>query len=96
MSLSWKDVLQRLRTQPTVSVPEAGAALGDLSRNAAYEAAKNGKLGVPVFDVGGKKRVPSVAVLRVLGLDQGSAPVAVVKGRQVRPRKAVTETPTTI
>jgi hypothetical protein len=90
MSLSWKDILQKLHTQPTVSVPEAGLALGDLSRNASYDAAKNDKLGVPVFDVGGKKRVPSVAVLRVLGLDQGSAPVPVVKDRRVRTRKAQT------
>jgi hypothetical protein len=96
MSLSWEDVLQKLLTQPTVSVPEAGLALGNLSRNAAYEAAAAGKLGVPVHDAGGKKRVASTAVLRVLGLDQGSAPVPIVKGRRVRPRKTATRAPATI
>jgi hypothetical protein len=84
MSVSWKEVLRKLRTEPTVSVPEAGLALGNLSRNASYEAAKKGTLGVPVHDAGGKKRVASVAVLRVLGLDEGGAPVAVVKGRRAR------------
>jgi hypothetical protein len=94
--MSWKNILQKLRTQPTVSVPEAGFAVGNLAKNASYEAAKNGTLGVPVIDSGGKKRVPSVAVLRVLGLDQDSAPGPTVKGRRVRTRKAVTETPATI
>ena len=54
--------------QPTVDVPTAGLALGNLSRNSAYEAARTGKLGVPVLEVGGKKRVPSAAILRALGL----------------------------
>ena len=66
--VTWKDVLAELKSRPTVSVPTAGRALGDLSRNGAYEAARRGALGVPVIEVGGKKRVPSVAVLRVLGL----------------------------
>jgi hypothetical protein len=64
----WKDLLAELKSQPTVSVPTAGKALGDLSRNGSYEAARRGALGVPVIEVGGKKRVASVAVLRVLGL----------------------------
>jgi hypothetical protein len=96
-SIAWKRLLEKLRTQPTVSVPEAGKALGDLGRNASYDAAKNDKLGVPVHDVGGKKRVASIAVLRVLGLEQGSGPVPIVKGRRVRARKATTaETTATI
>ena len=48
---------------------DAGKALGDLSKNGSYEAAKRNALGVPVLDVAGKKRVPSIAVLRKLGLD---------------------------
>jgi hypothetical protein len=63
--------LQELKMNATVSVPTAGKVLGDLSRNASYEAARQGTLGVPVIAVGGKKRVPSIAVLRRLGLDEG-------------------------
>jgi len=68
MPMSMKEILAELRSSPTVSVPTAGRALGDLSKNASYEAAKRGTLGVPVFEAGGKKRVPSIAVLRQLGL----------------------------
>ena len=66
--MSWKQILAELKSSPTVSVPTAGRALADLSENAAYRAAANNKLGVPVLDVGGKKRVPSIAVLRKLGV----------------------------
>ena len=65
---TWKQILAELKSQPTVSVPTAGRALADLSENAAYRAAKNNKLGVPVMEVGGRKRVISVDVLRKLGL----------------------------
>jgi hypothetical protein len=71
--MSWKRLLQKLRAQPTVSVPEAGQALAGLSKNASYEAARRGDLGVPVLDVGGLKRVASIEILRKLGLDQDSA-----------------------
>jgi hypothetical protein len=71
--MNWKRLLQKLRAQPTVSVPEAGQALANLSKNASYAAAARGTLGVEVMDVGGLKRVPSIAVLRKLGLDQDSA-----------------------
>jgi hypothetical protein len=66
--MSMQEILAELRAKPTVSVPTAGKALADLSKNASYDAAKNGKLGVPILEVGGKKRVPSIAVLRRLGL----------------------------
>jgi hypothetical protein len=66
--MAWAKILAELKSKPTVSVPLAGRALGDLSRNGAYEAARNDKLGVPVMQVGGKKRVSSIAVLRKLGL----------------------------
>jgi hypothetical protein len=67
-----REILAELRSKPTVSVPTAGKALGDLSKNASYDAANKGTLGVPVFEAGGKKRVPSIAVLRKLGLaDEG-------------------------
>jgi len=73
--MTWKEILAELRNQPTVSVPIAGQALAGLSRNSAYEAAKTGKLGVPVLEIGGRKRVPSVAVLRQLGIE-GISPAA--------------------
>jgi hypothetical protein len=73
-ALSWPIVLQKLQTQPTVSVPEAGYALAELGRNASYKAAEEDKLGVPVLKVGGKKRVPSVPVLRKLGLESALPP----------------------
>jgi hypothetical protein len=67
-AMSIREILAELRENPSVSVPTAGKALGDLSKNASYDAAKKGTLGVPVIEVGGKKRVPSIAVLRQLGL----------------------------
>ena len=66
--MTWADILTELKTKPTVSVPTAGKALADLSRNGSYEAARSGRLGVPVLEVGGRKRVPSTAVLQVLGI----------------------------
>jgi hypothetical protein len=74
--MTMRDILAELRSKPTVSVPTAGKALGDLNRNSAYDAANKGRLGVPVIEVGGKKRVPSIAVLRKLGLAD-EAPTAV-------------------
>jgi hypothetical protein len=47
----------------TLSVPEAGRLLG-LDRNASYEAARRGDL--PVLEFGRKKRVPCVALQRML------------------------------
>jgi hypothetical protein len=73
-SPSWKVILKKLQTQPTVSVPEAGWVLGDLGRNAAYGAARAGTLGVPVLETGGKLRVPSIAVLHKLGLADDASP----------------------
>jgi hypothetical protein len=66
--MSMLDILAELRSKPTVSVPTAGKALGDLSKNASYDAANKGTLGVEVFEAGGKKRVASIHVLRKLGL----------------------------
>ena len=65
--MSWAEILAELRSKPTVSVPTAGKALGDLNKNSSYEAAKTGNIGgVPVMEVGGKKRVASIHVLRAL------------------------------
>jgi Helix-turn-helix domain len=47
----------------TVSVPEAGRIF-DLAKNAAYAAAKRGD--IPVIRIGGRLRVPVVALERML------------------------------
>jgi hypothetical protein len=52
-------------SQPkTISVPEAGRRYFNLARNAAYEAARRGDL--PVIRIGGRLRVPVVALERML------------------------------
>jgi hypothetical protein len=71
--MSLEEIVAKLRSQATVSVPDAGKILADLSRNGSYEAARQGKLGVPVIKVGGLSRVPSAAILRVLHLDEPAA-----------------------
>ncbi len=68
--MSWKQILAELKSQPTVSVPTAGKALGNLAPNASYRAALGGSLGVEVLEVGGRKRVRSIDVLRRLGLTE--------------------------
>lgn len=59
--------------QPTVDVPFAGRALG-IGRNSAYEAAKRGE--IPTIIVGGKIRVPTAALRRLLQLDDAPTPAA--------------------
>ena len=56
----------------TLSIPEAGRIYFGLSRNGSYEAAKRGEL--PVLKVGGKYRVPIVALEKML--DFSSPPLA--------------------
>ncbi len=55
---------------PTIDLVRAAELFG-IGRDGAYEAAKRGELcaGVPVLRVGGRYRVPTVAVERVLGID---------------------------
>jgi len=48
----------------TISVPETGRRYFNLARNAAYEAARRGDL--PVIRIGGRLRVPVVALERML------------------------------
>src|SRR5262249_30258348 len=48
----------------TISVPEAGRRYFNLARNAAYQAARRGDL--PVIRIGGKLRVPIIALERML------------------------------
>jgi hypothetical protein len=69
-----EEILHELRTQPSTTVPNTGKILAGISANAAYAAARNGELGVPTYWVGGKLRVPSIAVLRLLGLEKDAPP----------------------
>jgi hypothetical protein len=48
----------------TLSVPQAGKRYFELGKNASYEAARRGDL--PVIRIGGKLRVPIVALERML------------------------------
>jgi hypothetical protein len=70
-----EEILRQIMTQLTVSVPVGGKALGDLCENASYgEAKKTGQIaGCPVIDVGGKRRMPTAPIRRVLGLKGGKA-----------------------
>lgn len=56
-----------LRKRATCSVEEAGRVLG-VHRSTAYDMAKRGV--IPTISLGGtRKRVPTAAVLRMLGID---------------------------
>lgn len=55
--------------QPTLSVIEAGAALG-LGRSASYELAAAGAFPVAVIRCGRQYRVPTAALRRALQLDE--------------------------
>ena len=52
-------------TPRTISVPEAGRIYLGLGRDASYEAAKRGE--IPFIQIGRLKRVPIVAMERMLG-----------------------------
>jgi hypothetical protein len=58
--------------QPTVGVDEA-AALLSCSTWAAYEAIRRGDFPVPVLKVGRKIRIPTMPLLRQLGLAEPAA-----------------------
>jgi hypothetical protein len=68
--MTFREILIELRSNPTVSVPTAGKALGDMSKNGSYRAAADGRFPCPIIDFGGgTKRVASAVVLRLLGLN---------------------------
>ena len=69
--MSYEELKEQLR-KTTLSIPEAGAIF-DMSRNAAYLAAANGTFPVPIIRAGGKLRVSTAAIRRVLGLDEVAA-----------------------
>lgn len=57
------------REQPTITVKEAAALLG-ISERSAYEAAHRGE--IPVIRLGRRMTVPTVLVLRMIGLDSSN------------------------
>lgn len=58
------------REQPTTKVEAAGKALG-LGRASSYAAAQRGEL--PTIRIGRRLLVPTAALRRMVGLDQGEA-----------------------
>lgn len=79
--MTWAEILAELKSTPTVDIPTAGSALAGLSRSGSYIVAAQGRFPVPVIEVGGRKRVASMAVLRELGLAE-SGPQPVQRRRQ--------------
>lgn len=61
-------ILPDPKTEPTISVPRAGAIFG-LSRPSAYEAAKRGD--IPTIRMGRRIVVPTAKLLAMLGLEAG-------------------------
>lgn len=59
--------LQEALAKPTMTIPEAGKALGIESRNGAYDAANRGE--IPTLKFGRLKPVPTAWVRRQLMLD---------------------------
>jgi excisionase family DNA binding protein len=66
-----KEEFEKILSEPTTSVPEAGRLLG-LARNGAYEAAKRGE--IPTLRLGGKIRVPTAALKKMI--EGGTSPKA--------------------
>ena len=63
------ELLERLRTTPTIDVETAAGLLG-ISRGLAYQQARQGSLaGCPVLRVGHRLRVVTKPLLEALGLD---------------------------
>jgi predicted DNA-binding transcriptional regulator AlpA len=57
--------LEKILERPTASVPEAGRILG-MGRNASYAAVRDGKFPFPTIVAGGRVRVPTVHIRRLL------------------------------
>lgn len=64
------EILDRLRTEPTISIPDYARLVG-VSRASGYTYAREGQ--IPTIKVGRRVRIPSAAVLRQLGLDSEPA-----------------------
>lgn len=64
------------RKQPTITVKEAAALLG-ISERSAYDAVHRGE--IPVIRLGRRMTVPTVPILRMLGLDDVSSSAVEVR-----------------
>jgi hypothetical protein len=71
VQITMHSLLDQLLNRLTVDVPTGGKALADLSRNGSYEIARRDKqiAGCPVIEVGGKLRMPTAPIRKVLGLE---------------------------
>lgn len=58
--------IEEALSRATISVPDAGSIFYDLSRNAAYDAAKRGD--IKTIKVGGRIVVPVAPIAQQLGL----------------------------
>jgi len=67
------EILKRLRSEPTISIPEYARLVG-VSRASGYTYAREGQ--VPTIRVGKRVRVPSAHALRQLGLDSSQGHTA--------------------
>lgn len=63
MTTDAEDLLARLRTQPTISVPDAARLLG-IGRSTLYTAVKSGE--IPAVRVGHRVRIPSIWIRQTL------------------------------
>jgi len=63
------EIIAGLRARASQTVPWTGEAIGELKRGASYIAGKNGTLGVPVYQSGGKLRTASIDIARRLGVE---------------------------
>jgi len=59
--------LNEILSRPTMDVPTAGAILGNLCRNASYDAAHRGD--IPTIKVGKRMRVATSYVKKQLGIE---------------------------
>jgi hypothetical protein len=60
-----------LREETNVSIPFAGAVLGNLGRNGSYAAARRGE--IPVLKFGSRRRVPTEVLRKMLGVQDRPA-----------------------
>lgn len=59
--------LDEIRQWPATVDPDQGGRPFGISRSYAYELIKQGKFPAQVIEVGGKKRVITASILRILG-----------------------------
>jgi len=66
MTADAEDELQRLLTEPTISVPDAARLLG-IGRSTIYAAAQTGA--IPAVRIGNRVRIPSIWLRRSLQIE---------------------------